>query len=306
MTMPYTRKEKIAGLFFLGGLVLIFLGALVAGGIRDWFQSYNTYYALYNEGYGLSPGVKVKFLRTDVGLVTRLELTDNDKVKVHMSILNEYADRIKSDSVAAIASPTFIGSEYVDIIPGTARTTPIPKGGQIPAIERKSLEDYVKDLRLDVMLAKVEGIMVNVDSLTQQLQDPGGPLLGTLSDVRQITSTVAQGDGTLGNLISNEEAYEQLQTILNDLRQVSDNIAEVSGDLSRTLPPVLDNVRTISEQTKKATGTLPDTANRINEGARNANQVLDSAKRNFLIRGNIQPEPEPDTRSYPARQQQRR
>lgn len=306
MRAPYTRREKIAGLFFLGGLALIFLGAVAAGGARDWFQSYNTYYALYNEGYGLSPGVKVKFLRTDVGLVTRLELTDNDKVKVHMSILNEYAGRIKSDSVAAIASPTFIGSEYVDIIPGSSRTASIPKGGQIPAVERKSLEDYVKDLRLDVMLARVEGIMVNVDSLTRQLQDPGGPLLGTLSDVRQITSAVAQGDGTLGHLIANETAYEQLQTILGNLQQVSNSITQVTDNLSRTVPPVMDDVKAITYQTKKATGTLPDTARKINEGARSANQVLDSAKRNFLIRGNLQEEPPPDTQSYPARQQPRR
>ena len=191
MGAPYSRREKLAGLFLVLGLALIFAWAAIVGGGRGWFRSYNDYYALYNEGYGLAPGVKVRFLRTDVGLVKRLELTENNQVKVHISILKEYADRVKSDSQAAIASPTFIGSEYIDIIPGSLETEPVPSGGQIPAKERKSLEDYVRDLRLDAMLARVEAIMVNVDNLTHQLQEPSGPLLGTMSNVRKLTATVA-------------------------------------------------------------------------------------------------------------------
>lgn len=302
MSLPYTRREKIAGLFFLIGLGLIFLVAVYVGGGRDWFRSYNTYYALYNEGYGLSPGVKVKFLRTDVGLVTRLELTDNNKVKVHMSILNEYADRIKSDSVAAIASPTFIGSEYIDIIPGSVRTAAIPKGGQIPAVERKSLEDYIKDLRLDAMLARVEAIMINVDSLTHQLQDPAGPFMGTLSDVRRVTSAVAQGEGTLGKLVASDLAIETIEGVLTDIQTITGNFAQLSGNLGQTLPPIMSKVESTISRVEKAARSAPEIARETRESLRSANQVLDSAKRNFLIRGNLTRDPEPETRIYPARQ----
>lgn len=302
MSQPYSRREKIAGLFFLGGLVLIFVTAVIVGGGRDWFRSYNAYYALYNEGYGLSPGVKVKFLRTDVGLVTRLELTDNNKVKVHMSILNEYADRIKSDSVAAIASPTFIGSEYVDIIPGSVKTAAIPRGGQIPAVERKSLEDYVKDLRLDAMLARVEAIMINVDSMTNQLQDPSGPFMGTLSDVRKVTSAVAQGEGTLGKLVASDLTMQTLEVALTDIQTITGNFAELSGNLGRSMPPIIQKIDSTMTRVQKATRSLPEITREVREGTHKANQVLDSAKRNFLIRGNLTPDPAPDTRSYPARQ----
>jgi len=302
MSLPYTRREKIAGLFFLFGLGLIFMGAVIVGGGRDWFRTYNTYYALFNDGYGLSPGVKVKFLRTDVGLVTRLELTDNNKVKVHMSILNEYADRIKSDSVAAVASPTFIGSEYVDIIPGSVRTAAIPKGGQIPAVERKSLEDYIKDLRLDAMLARVEAIMINVDSLTNQLQDPAGPFMGTLSDVRKVTSAVAQGEGTLGKLVASDLTIETIEVALTDIQTITGNFVQLSGNLGHSLPPIISKVDSTITRVEKATRSAPEIAREAREGLRSANQVLDSAKRNFLIRGNLPKDPAPETRTYPARQ----
>ena len=301
MSIPYNRHEKIAGLFFLAGLLLIFLGAVIVGGGRDWFRSYNSYYALYNEGYGLSPGVKVKFLRTDVGIVTRLELTDNNKVKVHLSILNEYADRIKSDSVAAIASPTFIGSEYIDIIPGSVKTAAIPRGGQIPAIERKSLEDYVKDLHLDTMLARAEAIMVNVDSLTHQLQDPAGPLMGTLSDVRKVTSSIADGQGTLGKLVADDEAMGQIEEMLGNVQAIIKNVAGLSDDLNQSIPPIVNRVGSMAGNLEKASRSAPEISREAYKGLTRANQVLESAKRNFLIRGNLPKEPPPETQTYPAR-----
>jgi phospholipid/cholesterol/gamma-HCH transport system substrate-binding protein len=201
MNAPYTSREKLAGLFILAGLAAGFAIAVAIGGGYDWFQSYNRYYTIFNNGYGLEPGVKVKFLRTDIGLVTRLELTDNNKVKVHLSIRDDFADRIKTDSVANINSPTFIGSEFIDILPGTPRTAVIPEGGQIAAVERKSLSEYVEDLRLDIMLARVEDTMTNVASLTSQLQEPAGPFLGTMADIRQMTSTVVGGQGSLGRVL---------------------------------------------------------------------------------------------------------
>ncbi|UQZ87995.1 hypothetical protein C4J81_01680 [Deltaproteobacteria bacterium Smac51] len=302
MSSPYTRREKLAGLFLILGLLMIFAWAVLVGGGQDWFRSYNYYYALYNEGYGLSPGVKVKFLRTDVGLVTRLELTENNKVKVHMSILAEYADRVKSDSQAAIASPTFIGSEYIDIIPGSARTEPVPRGGQIPAKERKSLEDYVRDLRLDTMLARVEAIMINVDSLTHQLQDPSGPLLGTMSNVRKLTSTVAAGEGTLGRLTMDETTAMEINRILTDIQATTDNIAMLSAKLNDSVPDIINRLEAITVQVELATRSAPEIGRGARESLRSVNQVLDSAKRNFLIRPNLTQDPEPESLTYPVRQ----
>ncbi len=301
MFLPYSQHEKLAGLFFMAGLLLIFVGAIFVGGGQDWFRSYNNYYALYNDGYGLAPGVKVKFLRTDIGLVTRLELTENNKVKVHLKILADYADRIKIDSVASFASPTVIGSLYIDFVPGSIKTASIPRGGQIPAVERKSLEDYVKDLRLDVLLAQVEGIMVNVNSLTQQLQDPNGSFMGTLGDVRKVTSSLAGGEGTLGKLMYSDETFGQIRGTLDDLNTITSNVADLSGNLKQDVPGIVSRVGLITTQVEQATRNAPEISRQAREGLRSANQVLESVKRNFLIRGNLPKDPDPETQTYPAR-----
>jgi len=54
---------------------------------------------------------------TIIGKVKKITLTD-DKVKVEQAILQEYASRIRNDTIAIVESPTFIGSEYVSIKPG--------------------------------------------------------------------------------------------------------------------------------------------------------------------------------------------
>ena len=302
MNAPYTSREKLAGLFILAGLAAGFAIAVAIGGGYDWFQSYNRYYTIFNNGYGLEPGVKVKFLRTDIGLVTRLELTDNNKVKVHLSIRDDFADRIKTDSVANINSPTFIGSEFIDILPGTPRTAVIPEGGQIAAVERKSLSEYVEDLRLDIMLARVEDTMTNVASLTSQLQEPAGPFLGTMADIRQMTSTVVGGQGSLGRVLYDIEAYGKLNRSLDDVNAITGNFSNLSDRLNRDLPPIVGRVGTIADQVEQGTRHLPEIGRGAREGLRGANQVLESVKRNFLIRGNLPRDPAPETQTVPARQ----
>ena len=302
MNASYTPREKLAGLFILAGLAVGFVITVFIGGGHDWFRQYNMYYAIYNNGYGLEPGVKVKFLRTDIGLVTRLELTDNNKVKVHLSIRSDFADRIKADSVANINSPTFIGSEFIDIIPGSPRTAIIPEGGQIPAVERKSLSEHVEDLRLDIMLARVEDTMTNVASLTSQLQEPAGPFLGTLADVRQMTSTVVGGQGSLGRILYDDEAYGKLNQSLGDVNSITGNFSRLSDRLNQDLPPIVGQVGTIAAQVEQGTRQLPEIGREAREGLRSANQVLESVKRNFLIRRNLPRDPAPETPTVPARQ----
>ena len=295
MSASYTQREKLAGLFLMAGLAVGFVIAVVVGGGQDWFRRYNQYYAIFNNGYGLEPGVKVKFLRTDIGLVTRLELTGNNKVKVHLAIRDDFAGRLKTDSVANINSPTLIGSEFIDILPGSTKTALIPEGGQIPAVERKSLSEYVEDLRLDIMLARVEDTMANVASLTSQLQEPTGPFMGTMSDVRQITSTVAGGQGNVGHLIFDDEPFGKINQGLG-------NLSDLSGRLKDDLPPVVSRAGTIAAQVEQGTRHLPEIGRRAREGLHDANQILESVKRNFLIRGNLPPEPPVETLTVPARQ----
>ena len=145
--------------------------------------------------------------------------------------------------------------------------------------------------------------MANVASLTSQLQEPAGPFLGTMSDVRLMTSTVVGGQGSLGRILYDEEAYGLLNKSLEDVNAITGNFNAVSGHLSQNLPPIVSRVGTITTQVEQGTRHLPEIGRGAREGLRDANQVLESVKRNFLIRGNLPRDPAPETPTVPARQE---
>lgn len=302
MALPYSKKEKLAGLFLLFGFFLIISTIVIVGGGKDWFRAYNEYYAIYKQGYGLAPGVKVKFLDTDIGQVTKLELLRNNKVKVHLEIYEEYASRIKGDSLAKIESPTLIGSEYIVIMQGTAESVIIPPNGQIPSQERKTLDDVLAELKLETKLQQLEATLTNITNLTHQLQDPQGPLLGTMSDVRKMTTTVAQGEGSLGQVVMKDEVYGQITTILQSLEVTSRNLAQATDALNKQVTVILSKVEVITNQVEKGTRSVPEISRGVREEVRDAGQVIDSIKKNPIIRWNLSTPEDPPAINRPVRE----
>ncbi|MDR1658415.1 MAG: MlaD family protein [Deltaproteobacteria bacterium] len=303
MRLPYTTAEKLAGLFLFLTFGFIAIAVILVGAGQDWFRAYTNYFALYHDGYSLLPGVKVKFLRIDIGRITDVEITPNDRVIVRMTVEREFASRIKGDSQANIKSPTVIGDYYIEIVPGSPESLPIPPGGQIPAEDPKTIDDILLALRLEEKLAQFEQIMANVASLTNQLQDPQGPILGTMDNIKRITGQVAAGEGSLGGLVTGREAYDEIIGMLTQLRQVSDSLNAMAGGLNRDIPQLTAKIDLILNQIEQGTRSLPEVARGAREGLRDVNQVLDSVKKNFLIRGNLTSDEAPDSLTRPARAQ---
>ncbi|MDR1297131.1 MAG: MlaD family protein [Deltaproteobacteria bacterium] len=301
MRLPYSAAEKMAGLILFVCFGLILAAMILVGVGRDWFQSYTNYFAFYHEGYGILPGVKVKFLQTDIGRVERLEITRTDNVKFYLTIQSEFAPRIKGDSLANIRSPTLIGKEYIEITPGSAQSLPVPPDGQIPAEDPKTVDDVIASLQFEERLKDFEVIMNNLASLTRQLQDPQGPILGTMDNLKRVTGQVASGEGLVGQLFTKDDAYNELLSILRELRGVSESINESAAILKKDIPNVTGKIDQILNQVETGTRSLPEVARGAREGIRDVNQVLDSVKRNFLIRGNLTPDQPPDALTLPAR-----
>jgi phospholipid/cholesterol/gamma-HCH transport system substrate-binding protein len=302
MAVNYTVGEKLTGLILLFCFGLMAAGTILVGAGREWLADYSRYFVLYQAGYSMLPGVKVKFLGLDIGRVTGLELTENNRIRVSLAILSEYSSRVRGDSRAEIKSPTLFGSEYVEIVAGSQSSQPIPPGGQIPGKDPKTIDDILNALRLEEKLAQFEGILKNIAALTDDLRDPNGPVLGSMENLRQITERVSQGQGTLGGLVAKDEAYQEILGLLGQLKEVSASINASASALHRDLPDLTRRLDSILQNLEAGSRSIPELARGAREGIRDVNQVLDSAKRNFLIRGNLSPDSPPEGLSRPARE----
>ncbi|MGD8509767.1 MAG: MlaD family protein, partial [Syntrophobacterales bacterium] len=310
--------ERMTGAFILLTLIVFLFTVAVVGRGKNWFRKHVVYYTTFEEGYNLVSGSRVKLLGTDIGSVTDVLLTKDNKVKVQVRVLAEYASRIRANSVATVESPTVIGSEYINIRPGTSKAAVIPPEGLIPTKEKKKFTEYLEQYEIGAKLEHIGKILEDLAQITDQLKDPKGPFFGTFSNLQQITGTVEAGEGSLGRLIKSDELYEHMDTFVATLQETADylvragvNIEEGSKHLekaTREAPEMVDKTQELLDRLlkvqvilEKVMEEVPEISAQAREGMQEVNRILDSVKENFLIRPNLPPPPESETHGLEIR-----
>ena len=318
MRIQYSTMERMTGAFILLTLIVFLFTVAVVGRGKNWFRKQIFYYTIFEEGYNLVSGSRVKLLGTDIGSVTDVLLTTSNKVKVRVKVLAEYASRIRANSVATVESPTVIGSEYINIRPGTSKAAVIPPEGQIPTKEKKKFTEYLEQYEIGAKLEHIGKILEDLALITDQLKDPKGPFFGTFSNLQQITGTVESGEGTLGRLIKSDELYEHMDTFVATLQETADylvragvNIEKGSEHLekaTREAPEMADKTQELLDRLlkvqvilEKVMTEVPEISAQAREGMQEVNRILDSVKENFLIRPNLPPPPDAETHGLEIR-----
>jgi phospholipid/cholesterol/gamma-HCH transport system substrate-binding protein len=248
--------EKIVGIFMLSVLILLLVTVVLLGRGKNWFQKYNTYYTTFDESHNLQPGAAVKFLETDIGKVKSIRLVQNH-VEIELAVLELYASRIRKDVVAKVESPTFIGSEYIAIIPGKLDAPVIPPKGRIISVARKSINDYLEEFEVEKTARSLIVALQGFAEFVRELKDPDGALLAaienlnkTAAHVEKITARIEAGHGSVGTVLNSTvlvdalmDRLAQADTILGDLAAASAKTPE-TVDLVRENLYELRNIRT--------------------------------------------------------------
>jgi len=304
MRVQYSTMERMTGAFILLTLLIFLFTVAVVGRGKNWFRKHVVFYTTFEEGYNLVSGSRVKLLGTDVGSVVEVVLSENNQARVKIRVLADYASRIRTNSVAAVESPTVIGSEYININPGTTNAPPIPPEGEIPTKEKKKLMEYLEEYEIGEKLENIGKI---------------------LEDLAQITGTVDAGKGSLGRLVKSDELYQQISDELDaigrfvaTLQETADylvragaNIEEGSKNVekaTREVPEMVDKVQELLDRLlrvnalmEKAMIEVPEISTQAREGMREVNLILESVKENFLIRPNLPPSPESESHGLEIR-----
>jgi len=318
MRLQYSTMERMTGAFILLTLIVFLFTVAVVGRGKNWFRKHVVYYTAFEEGYNLVSGSRVKLLGTDIGSVTDVLLTTGNKVKVRVKVLAEYASRIRANSVATVESPTVIGSEYINIRPGTSKAAVIPPEGMIPTKEKKKFTEYLEQYEIGAKLENIGKILEDLALITDQLKDPKGPFFGTFSNLQQITGTVEAGEGSLGRLIKSDELYEHMDTFVATLQETADylvragvNIEKGSEHLEKATregPEMVDKTQELLDRLlkvqvilEKVMTEVPEISAQAREGMQEVNRILDSVKENFLIRPNLPPPPDSETHGLEIR-----
>jgi len=308
MRISFDSRERVVGAFMAIMVILLLTIIVMIGRGKDWFETYSTYYTVFDEAYNLGKNARVKLFKAEIGKVKSVMLEGN-KVKVTLAILKDYAPRIKTDSVAIVESPTFIGSEYVSIKPGTPEAPPIPENGTIPSEARKSVADFVAEFEVEKTAKMVIKSIQGVSEIVAHMRDPEGPLYSsldsiakTLAHIEEVIGEIREGKGSVGGLIRSEELlqkiYDQLghvNRILTNVEDVTAKTPDIADGLRKSMDminQILTNIEQGSEDFPVVTKSTKQGVREIRDGVEEIDKVVQSVQKSFLIKPNLPPEPE--------------
>ena len=204
-----SKRAVTVGIFTFLGLAILVAGVLTLGGQQKTFEKKITVKAIFDDVGGLQAGNNVWFSGVKIGTVKRMHFYGNSQVEVEMSIEEKARDFIRQNAKAKISSEGFIGNKIVVIYGGSTRA-PLVKAGDVLGVE--------KGLSTDEMLAT--------------LQENNRNLLEITTSFKVIGKRLADGEGTIGKLLSDEAMVNNLDAAVIGLRQASTNAQRLTANIS--------------------------------------------------------------------------
>jgi phospholipid/cholesterol/gamma-HCH transport system substrate-binding protein len=297
MQEGFTRKEKVVGVFLLVLMIFTMVTLLVIAQGKDWFVSQTTYLVKFKQGYNLHPGSLVKMFNAEIGKVSDMHITEmggEPQVQVTVKVYKESDRLIRQDSVAEVVSPTIIGSEYLEISPGTYGYPKIEAYGTIPSRERQSLTDQLAELVNRETIDKVKFTLANIAQLSEQLKNDEKAFLAVANHTNEVLVSLTEAKGTLGLLLMQKDLYAKMVKSLEHLDQFLVEAKSLTGDFRpsakdlqvfiKSITQEIEPLKAIVANIKAGSEELPDLMEAATETARSGKEVMDAIKANPLIR----------------------
>lgn len=199
---------------------------------------------------GLREGDNVFLRGVDVGKIKRLRLRPDG---VHVIVTLEEELHLRGDYRIEILPSSVLGGRYLNIHEGSEHEPLLAEASIVRGITPVDLIDEATKTTQSIKEALEEGgILEN--------------LKATMAQLRDVTTKLNQGEGTLGRLLTEDTVYKDLQQISANLRDVTDRLAAGKGTLGKLMAeddPLYDNlveasssIRKISEDMEGGKGTL--------------------------------------------------
>jgi phospholipid/cholesterol/gamma-HCH transport system substrate-binding protein len=259
---------KLAAFSFV---LLLFTAIIVVVFGQFRFDRTTPYTAEFSNASGLRDGEFVRAGGVEVGKVSNLKLVDNGR-RVQVTLNVDRTLPLYQSTTAQIRYLNLIGDRFVNLERGTGEGADriLPPGGFIPmsrtqpALDLDALIGGFKPLFKALDPEKVNTI---ASSLVTVLQGQGGTINDILDQTAQLTSTLADRDQAIGEVITNlntvlattvkhEKEFDQtvnnLEVLITGLRNRADPLANSVADISNaagTLGDLLADDRPILKDT---------------------------------------------------------
>jgi phospholipid/cholesterol/gamma-HCH transport system substrate-binding protein len=247
--------ELIVGTFMF--MVLLALGYFtIVLGRASLFEKKFPLEVEFADVMGLRKDDNVVLRGMTVGKVKSLHLTDG-RVRV-LSTLDSPV-KLHTDYKITIISTSILGGRYLEVKEGSAAAPLLA-----PDVMPQGIPPF------DLMMEAAETIHEIRHSLNE-----GGVLTNletTIASIREVSTKISRGEGTLGKLVNDEGVYNEFQAVGKDVRALTAKLQDIADRVSRgegtlgklladdsvytNIQAVAVSLREISDRVNAGEGTL--------------------------------------------------
>jgi len=203
---------------------------------------------------GLATGAPVRIDGVEVGNVEKITIVPrtpgkaqdkNRNIEVVMRVDRARQSDILTDSTASLVTEGLLGNRYVNITRGFTGTIVQPDQ-EIKGTEEKAIKEVVE--RSADVLANLQVLSQNVQELIQGVQHGKGTLGKLLTDdqaYNHLNSILAKGDsmisdiragnGTLGKLVATDEMYTKVNSGVDNVNLILADVRAQKGTIGKLL-----------------------------------------------------------------------
>ena len=249
MNEAINKRSAAVGLFIAMGLLFLIAGVLAVGNLHSTFSKKIIITTIFGDVNGLVAGNNIWFSGVKIGTVKKLEFYGNSQVKVLMNINTESKQYIRKDAKVKISSDGLIGNKILVVYGGTSSAPEVEEGDSLS-----------------------NEMALNTDDMMETLQKNN-------LNVLEITKKLAEGQGTIGKLLSNDSMYNSLAVTANSLQMASADAKQFISKLNDIGFKLNDFSSRLNEKGTLVNDLISDSIvfNSIKASVLQLNQIADTA-----------------------------
>lgn len=269
--MKTNSLETKLGLFVVLAVIAAWIIVEMVGNLDLFHQGYRLS-AQFSTVQDLKVGDRVKMGGVEIGKVDQIAL-DGSKVSVVMKLHPDAV--VKTDSTATIAFVGLMGQNFVALSFGTPGAPRVEPGTVLASVEQPDLADIMT--KLDAAAAGIQRVGDSfsgdrIDNLLGPLTDfikqNSAPITATIANIKNVSSQIAAGQGTVGKLIYDQALYNSALTTVSNLQGTVGEVRAEVGKISSGTGTIgkLMTDDTLYRETTASMTNLHSILQKINQG----------------------------------------
>ena len=198
---------------------------------------------IFSDVKGLREGDNVFVRGVSVGKIRRLQIKPDG---VHVSVSLQQPPKLHADYKIEVLPSSVLGGRYLNIAQGSESQPFIPENEIVRGLPPVDLIDEATRTIQDIKKAMEEGAVLENLKVTMQ-------------QIREITTKLNHGEGTLGKLLEEDAVYSDLRKITANLSDISTRLAQGKGTIGKLLSEndhLYDDLAAAAASLKDVAGTI--------------------------------------------------